>query len=158
MVQVSSTGHVHPSFLAPILHRSKTSAASRRPPPQKPLVPCPVSVCNVVSKRPQERDRHVLRHLPRSIVCSSDGCTWTGYRLDTFRKHLCNDHQFTTPGSRHGYYRLYDPSPLVDGIVDDSISLEDANERAIKEINASVHTHEWLEVSSGRKGKKWSRR
>lgn len=157
---VSPTGHVHPPFTPPKLRRSTTSAAPSRPraqrKSQKPPVPCPFSVCDKEFERPQERDRHLLLHLPKWIACSSNGCTWTGYRLDTLRKHLCDDHQLTTPGG-HGYYQLYDPSLLVKGITKGSISFGDAKQRAIGEMKASVRpTQKWLVETSGRKGKKCS--
>ena len=61
-------------------------------------------------------------------------------------------------------YRLYDTKPLVDGIVKGSMSIEDAEQRAIKEIkemaavlsDLGVSKPDLVEDSSGRKEKKCS--
>ena len=61
-------------------------------------------------------------------------------------------------------YRLYDTKPLVDGIVKGSMSIEDAEQRAIKEIkemavvlsNSGVSMPDLVEDPTGRKEKKCS--
>lgn len=61
-------------------------------------------------------------------------------------------------------YRLYNTKPLVDGIVKGSMSIEDAEQRAIKEIkemavllsNLGVSKPDLVEDPTGRKEKKCS--
>ncbi len=153
------TGHVQSSHTIPVLRQNRTSAAppNAHPPSSKPLVPCPV--CGVPSRRAQERNRHLLSHLPYWIACSFDTCTWRGDRLDTFTKHLYDEHQ-TIRLDEHGYW-LYNPWPLVNGVVEGSISIEHAKQCAIAEvvnIASVIGKQELLGDPCGRKEKKRSRR
>jgi hypothetical protein len=148
--------------------------ASARPAPSNShlpsqKLPCPVCDTKIAANRPQDLHRHLLRHFPSWIACSSAGCTWKGYRLDAFGRHSYGKHQSTTatPG-RHGYYQLYYPRPLVEAFTEGSISFGDAKQRAmaaieevIEEVEGMTLVHckqQWLEVPSVRRGKKSSRR
>ena len=151
----SPAGHVQPPG-TPV-----SSPAAKAPKSSlKPLVPCPL--CNVESARPQERNRHLLTHLPCWIACSFDACRWRGDRRDNLKKHFRDVHQ-TIMQDQDGY-RLYDTKPLVDGIVKGSMSIEDAEQRAIKEIkemavvlsDLGVSKPDLMEDPSGRKEKKCS--
>ncbi len=154
--RVSTAGHIQPSYTTPVLRRNRTSAAppNAHLPSPKPFVRCPV--CNVESRRLQETKRHLLLHLPCWIVCSFDGCTWRGYRPDNFRKHLYDEHQSQSTGlDKHGY-QLYDPWPLVAGIIGGSVSIGDAESWAItriKNIALELDRQELLMDPWGRKGK-----
>ncbi len=157
---ISPAGHVQPPYTAPVLHQDRTFAAppNAHPPSSKPFL-CPV--CGVGSRRPQERKRHLLSHLPCWIACSFRACPWRGDRSDTFAKHLYDEHQtIRLDDSEHGY-QLYNPWPLVEGVVEGSISIEDAKQRAIAEVEGMasvIGKQELLEDPWGRKGKKRSRR
>ncbi|KAH9011298.1 hypothetical protein EDB85DRAFT_1132138 [Lactarius pseudohatsudake] len=159
LVTVSSTNPAgHPSHNTLVLRQNRTSAAQRsnaHPPSSKPSLPCPI--CGKTSRRKQERNRHLLSHLPCYISCSFDACPWRGDRKDTFRKHLYVDHQTPELGE-HGY-QLYNPWPLVDRIVEGSISIEDAKQFAIADVERMAFVfrkQEWLNDPCGRKGKKCS--
>ena len=128
---------------------------------RKPLL-CPV--CNIGFSRTQERNRHLASHLPCWIACSFEACRWRGDRRDIFNKHLWDEHQTTTLAVRG--YQLYDPKPLVQGIVKGSISIGDAEQRALGEVEKmalvlsklGVSKRDLLEDPTGRKGKECSRR
>ena len=60
-----------------------------------------------------------------------------------------------------GYYELYDPEPLVEDILKNSVSIGDAEQRAIAEVKRMAYMYgkqEWLEDPSGRQGRKCPRR
>ncbi|KAI9452211.1 hypothetical protein BJY52DRAFT_946463 [Lactarius psammicola] len=152
---INPTGHAQPSHTTLVLRQNSASAAppNAHPFSSKPFA-CPARDCGVRSGRLQERNRHIPSHLPYWIGCSFGACTWRGYRDDTFRKHLCNEHQTTGLGE-HGY-QIYDPRPLVDGIIMNTISIEDAKQLAIAEVErmaAVLGRQEWLEEPWGRKGR-----
>ncbi|KAH9059681.1 hypothetical protein EDB87DRAFT_1620901 [Lactarius vividus] len=160
---ISPEGRVQSPRTAPMRRRNETSAApaNAHPRSSKPKPPvqwhCPVSGCGVLSVRPQERDRHLLSHLPFSIACLFGPCLWRGGRVDTFKKHLCSKHQIDEPDG-HGYW-LYDPRPLVVGIVKGFISIEDATQVAIEkieEMSLRIGRPEFLEDPSGPKRKRGS--
>ncbi|KAH9034140.1 hypothetical protein EDB84DRAFT_77225 [Lactarius hengduanensis] len=157
---IGPVGHVQPSHsTTSMLRQNRTPAAPRKthshPSKPKPLVHCPV--CGVPSKRRQERDRHLLSHLPCWIACSFGLCLWRGDRFDMFTKHLFEEHQTTEP---HGHgFQLYNTRPFVDGLVKGTISIEDAKQRAIAKVKAIasvIGEQEFLEDPWGRKGKKGS--
>lgn len=76
-----------------------------------------------------------------------------GFRVDSFRRHSKREHQSSnTPDG----YELYNPWPLVDKIVEGSISMEDAKQRAIANVEEKalmLGKQEVLEDPWGRKGK-----
>ena len=151
----SPAGHVQPPSTAPAFSQKRTSTApptnARTASSLKPLVHCPV--CGIGSRRRQERNRHMLSHLPCWIVCSVGACSWRGDRRDSFDKHLWDVHQATILDG-HGY-QLYDPKPLVEGVVKGSISIGDAEKCAITEVKGMalvLSKQELLDNPSGRKG------
>ncbi|KAI9437640.1 hypothetical protein H4582DRAFT_291481 [Lactarius indigo] len=156
---IGPAGHVQ---TIPVRRRNRTSATlvNTHPRSSKPKSTvqwyCPVSGCGVSSGRPQERNRHLQsRHLPCWIACSSESCLWRGDRPNIFTKHWCDNHQTTEPDGQ--WHRLYDPRPLVDGVVNGTISIEDAMRIAIEKVEETalvIHKPEFLEDPSGRKGKK----
>ncbi len=124
------------------------------PHPPKPPVLCPV--CRVPSRREQERKRHLLLHLPTWILCSVGPCSWRGDRLDIFKKHLFDEHQIQVTRSDGYLHKIYDPLPLVKGLIMGSTSIGDAANDAIKGITQTAQTlnkPELLKDPWGRKGK-----
>ena len=75
---------------------------------------CPI--CEKSFKRIQERDRHVESHLPHSIYCPFQDCSWTGRRQWDFKVHW-EKHQTTDqlPGKKKNV--IYDPKEYVRVIV-----------------------------------------
>ncbi|KAH8993531.1 hypothetical protein EDB92DRAFT_417040 [Lactarius akahatsu] len=126
--RIGPAGHIQPSYPTPM--RCRNGASASRPNAQPPSSkPCPD--CGAEYRRPQEIKRHLLLHLPCWIACSFDGCTWRGYRLDTFRRHWYSEHRSTSQVPDEVGSKLYEPGPLVEGIVGGSVSMGDAENRAI---------------------------
>ncbi|KAI9437638.1 hypothetical protein H4582DRAFT_1956610, partial [Lactarius indigo] len=128
---VGPAGHIQPSYPTPMRRRNRTSVSrlNAHTPSPEPFVRCPD--CGAECGRPQETKRHLLLHLPCCIACSFDSCTWRGYRLDTFRKHWYSEHRSTSQVPDESGSKLYEPGPLVEGIVGGSVSIEEAKNRAI---------------------------
>lgn len=76
---------------------------------------CPV--CGKQFKRVQERDRHVESHLPHSIYCPFQDCSWTGRRQWDFKVHW-GKHQGVdqVPGKEKNV--IYEPKEYVRSILD----------------------------------------
>ncbi|KAH9054297.1 hypothetical protein EDB87DRAFT_107056 [Lactarius vividus] len=131
MPRIGPAGLVQPSYSAPMRYRNRASASrpNAQPSSSTPFVRCPD--CGAEYRRPQETKRHLLLHLPCWIACSFGGCTWRGHRLDTFRKHWYIEHQSTSQVPDEIGSKLYEPGPLVEGIVRGSVSMGDAENRAI---------------------------
>jgi hypothetical protein len=74
----------------------------------------------------------VPSHLPYWIGCSFDGCSWRGYRLDTFRKHWYSEHKSTNQAPDEDGSTLYDPKPFIRKIVQNPASKGDAEFQAVE--------------------------
>jgi hypothetical protein len=122
--RVHHGSHVHRYAV----HTHRRGRSSNRPlnmyPAKNPMLPCPL--CPGTFGRLQDRDRHVPSHLPYWIGCSFDGCSWRGYRLDTFRKHWYSEHKSTNQAPDEDGSTLYDPKPFIRKIVQNPASKGDA--------------------------------
>ena len=138
MLQPESVSRVN--FEIQLSHTAQTlrrHTTSNRPvnmfPTGQPIVRiwfCPL--CRNPFRRSQDRDRHLPLHLPFYISCSHDGCSWRGYRSDSFRKHCYRGHNSTSPDEKG--YQLYDPGPLIKNIVLNPASIREAEIQAIESI------------------------
>ncbi|KAH9034138.1 hypothetical protein EDB84DRAFT_77147 [Lactarius hengduanensis] len=154
--RIGPAGHIQPSYPTPMRCRNRASASrpNAQPPSSKPFVRCPD--CGAECRRPQETKRHLLSHLPCWVACSFDGCTWRGYRLDTFRKHWYGEHRSISQVPDEVGSKLYEPGPLVEGIVGGSVSMGDAENRAItwiKNMALVLDKQELFMDPWGRKGR-----
>ncbi|KAF8264159.1 hypothetical protein EI94DRAFT_1703459 [Lactarius quietus] len=127
----SGTSTAPASFFAPPSHHlglPQATASFRNPPYDHRL-----EMSSVPHARQdiQDRDRHLPMHLPYCIGCSYGGCSWRGYRLDTFRKHWSSEHSSTIPAPDENGSQLYDPRPLVKNIVQNPASVREAEIRAV---------------------------
>ncbi len=75
---------------------------------------CPV--CRNEFNRVQERDRHVETYLPHSILCPSQGCTWSGRRQWDLKEHKRKKHSETGQVTVEDAIGLYDPREFVNMI------------------------------------------
>ncbi|KAI9437639.1 hypothetical protein H4582DRAFT_1956626, partial [Lactarius indigo] len=155
--RVSPVDYVQPPYTFPALRQDGLSDVPPIVHPPRPLVRtwiCPR--CRKPFRRPQDRKRHLLSHLPFWVGCSFGGCSWRGYRLDTFRKHWCREHRSSEVVPDESGSRLYDPGPLVDGIIGGAISIGDAESSAItwvRNVALSLDKDELFMDPWGRKGK-----
>jgi len=113
--------------------------------------------CPSSFERPQERKRHLLSHLPHWIHCPYPGCCWRGNRPNVFRRHWANSHPPSGQDLDEGQFKAYDPWPLVEGIEEGSLSVEEAKNHAmsmVKEKASELGKQELWENPWGRKGRR----
>ncbi|KAI0270002.1 hypothetical protein BC834DRAFT_582871 [Gloeopeniophorella convolvens] len=92
--------------------------------PSKVPWPCPVPDCSASYSRPQDRERHIREtHLPRWLYCSHPGCSWTGTRQYALDVHLKRHKGISPPNFSR---EIYDPSPIVKGLIRGETSIEQA--------------------------------
>lgn len=100
---------------------------------RKSRLECPA--CSAAFSQPQERKRHLIDiHLPHSIHCPQC-CSWTGSRLNAFRKHWRNHH----PGDHipgRGEFEIYDPQGFVDQIIARTTTIDVAAAKALEQVRA----------------------
>lgn len=89
---------------------------------------CPI--CHEVFRRPQERKRHMLIHLPCWLQCPEGGCLWRGDRWENLRRHRGKSHSSNMQEVDKTESIIYDPWPLMEGIKDET-TLEIATQLAI---------------------------
>ena len=93
---------------------------------------CPV--CNMTCSRLQDVKRHMLTHLPPWLQCPEVGCGWRGDHSGNLRGHRT---VFHTPGAHEADIEesvIYDPWPLVEGILKGEITHENARLMAISMV------------------------
>ena len=118
---------------------------------------CPASGCLSFCRR-QERNRHLLIHLPQWIHCPYPGCSWRGGRLDLFRRHWDRDsnHPSSSRDLDDRQFMTYDPRPLVGKVEKGSLSIRDAKNYAmlmVRKKASDVGKPELCENPWGRKGR-----
>jgi hypothetical protein len=97
-------------------------------------LPCPVSRCQSSLGRTQDQKRHLLTHLPHCIHCPAPDCFWRGDRINAFGRHWSNAHPFSIRVPDEDEYRTYDPQPLMRAISEGTLSIQDAQRRAISMV------------------------
>jgi hypothetical protein len=133
---------------------------TNRKPPRRDL-PCPVLGCSSSLGRPQDRNRHILTHLPDWIHCPDLDCSWRGDRPSDFKKHRSRDHPSSGQEPSEDQYKTYDPLPLVVKIVWGTLSIQDANTHAllmVRKKSSELGIKKMYENPWGRKGRRTQRR
>jgi uncharacterized C2H2 Zn-finger protein len=83
------------------------------------LPKCPL--CGLTFTRVQERNRHIEKYLPHSILCPFHACTWTGRRQWDFKEHWKRKKHSETsqaPEEEVEASDIYDPKDSVKSVVD----------------------------------------
>lgn len=93
--------------------------------------PCPVSGCPSSFGRAQDQRRHLLTHLPRWIHCPAPDCSWRGDRLSAFARHWGREHPSSSQVPEEDQCKIFDPLPLMKGIADGSVYIQDAQKYAV---------------------------
>ena len=75
-------------------------------------------ICSAKFGRMQERNRHIESHLPHSILCLFQACTWTGRRQWDFKEHWRRKHTEAGQLPKEHENEIYDPKDFVTSIVD----------------------------------------
>jgi hypothetical protein len=137
VIQPGSVSRVHhESYARPYaVQTHRRGGTSNRPlnmyPSKQSEFPCPLCPNLNSFGRQQDRDRHLLSHLPYWISCSCNGCSWRGYRLDAFKRHWYSEHKSISLVPDEDGSRLYNPKPLLKEIVQNPGSIRDAQTRAV---------------------------
>jgi hypothetical protein len=134
LLSASPMGYIQLPRAAPLLPQSGTIDFSPTPQRCRRAWPCPVSGCPASFNRSQERKRHLLTHLPYWIHCPDPGCSWRGNRLGAFRKHWGSDHPSSIQEPDKDRYEIYDPFPLVEVIIEGSLCIKAAQNKAISMV------------------------
>jgi hypothetical protein len=133
----------------------------RKRKPQGGKVPCPVPGCSSLLGRSQERKRHVLTcHLPFWLHCPFPDCSWRGDRVGIFKSHWTRDHPSSSQELDEDQNKTYDPCPLVNGVVEGKLSIQDAEGQAlsmVKKRAVELGMQELYEKPWGRKARRVQR-
>jgi hypothetical protein len=137
-----------------VINITATVSAQKRPTRHVHWL-CPI--CSVLLGRAQDRRRHILLHLPRWLHCPDPGCSWRGDRWENLNKHWYNVHPSCIQELDKRNSIIYNPWPLVQGIIEGKTPIEDARVIAISivETRASglAKSMLWGDLW-GRKGRK----
>lgn len=93
---------------------------------------CPI--CPTLLARSQDRRRHILSHLPHWLQCPDPGCSWRGDRWETLNRHRHNVHTSSSQEPDKNATVIYNPWPLVRGIIEGTTLIEDARAFAISMV------------------------
>ncbi len=105
-----------------------------------PVYLCQSPSCPEQFSRWQDRDRHLLKHLPHWIHCPLLDCQWRGNRRNVFLKHWeakHSRHSGDTPGSSE--FTIYDPKVFIDSIRNRTISVHETAEIALYLVYAKAN-------------------
>ena len=75
-------------------------------------------ICAAKFGRVQERNRHIESHLPHSILCPFQACTWTGRRQWDLKEHWRRKHLEAGQAPMEHENEIYEPKDFVISIVD----------------------------------------
>ena len=99
---------------------------------------CPT--CSADFVRPQDRERHLLSHLPSWIYCPFPLCTWTGYRVDALRRHWPhhNHHDPDNHILKREAFEIYNAPEFVDQIIAGTMTTDVAVDKALELVRAKA--------------------
>ena len=91
----------------------------------------------------QDRDRHLLTHLPHWLHCPAPDCSWRGNRVKSFENHWRRHDLFKhyTPNGaspEREQFELFNPQEFVDRIKAGTITVRDAADRALELVRAKA--------------------
>jgi hypothetical protein len=112
---------------------------------------CPISFCRL-----QEQKRHIMTHLPQWIYCPEPGCSWRGDRPDALKRHWRAMHHSNSQEPDNGF-RIYDPEPLIKGIINGLISIGEAQSAARSMVSSRAQElGKWGNLSGRRRARRHS--
>ncbi|KAI9452225.1 hypothetical protein BJY52DRAFT_1226246 [Lactarius psammicola] len=144
--QWASTGdplYTHPQPNPPVPPFPIRSTVTLRVPAAGNRLKCPI--CPESFPRKQERDRHLLKHVPYFMHCPLPHCAWRGNRAGLFKRHWQQEnhrgyHEYyghTSPGGSQ--IETYDPWVILDQIINGAISLREGQDRAIVLVQVKAY-------------------
>jgi hypothetical protein len=148
-------GYSHPRYVSLAVQDTVLDATPERSVPRLPWR-CPV--CAATFRRWQDQRRHILTHLPKSLYCPEPDCCWRGDRPDSLIKHWWNDHPSSSgqepDNSDKGQFTIYEPEPLVEGLLNGSISIQEA--QTVAKLKVKIRAEELGKLRMW--GSLWGRR
>ena len=137
IVQGWELGHKKRPRAAPSLLKDRVAdIAYRVSVPKRPTRDadwlCPI--CPTLLGRSQDQRRHILSHLPHWLQCPDPGCSWRGDRWETLNRHRHNVHTSRSQEPDKNIAVIYNPWPLVRGIIEGTTLIEDARAFAISMV------------------------
>ncbi|KAI9452219.1 hypothetical protein BJY52DRAFT_946770 [Lactarius psammicola] len=110
---------------------------------------CQSPTCLTRFRRWQDRDRHLLSHLPHRIHCPLLDCQWRGNRVNVFVKHWETNHS-GQPGGTPGpsEFIVYDTKVFVNLINNGIISVDVAGKCALDLVHMKANQLRKLSLSS----------
>jgi hypothetical protein len=119
--------------------------------PTDALPQCPV--CERSFRRPQERDRHVLTHLPYFLFCPLPDCSWRGDRPYCLRRHWTNHHAESGEVPDLEQCHIYDPDPLVPSLGNRVLLIEEVTEAVLQVVRVRAQELDKVGVWKGEWGR-----
>ena len=142
IVQGSELGYrKRPCVASSLLKERIANIASKVSAPKRPTHDadwlCPI--CTALLGRSQDQKRHILSHLPHWLQCPDPGCSWRGDRWETLNRHRHNVHPASSSQEPDKNITvIYNPWPLVRGIIEGTTLIEDARAFAISMVEQSA--------------------
>jgi hypothetical protein len=113
---------------------------------------CPV--CRQRFGRHQERDRHMLTHLPPWLFCPFLGCPWRGDRSYTLPTHWTKSHADFGEAPKTEDCKIYNPVSLLQSVIRGELLIEEMTAIAVQAARIRSQELEKVGIWEG----EWGRR
>jgi hypothetical protein len=148
-----------PPYIPPAVQaRATIPVADATPEPLVSKWRCPYGDCAESPGRWQDQKRHLHTHLPKWICCVHPGCSWRGDRVDALAKHRRDVHPSSSQELANSEFMIYDPEPLVVGLLNGTISVEEAQSIANAMVKSRVDELGKSEIWEGLSGRRKKRK
>ena len=141
-------------ILPPQINSTNTPATAT---PGNPKPQCPA--CGDEFTRWQDRDRHILTHLPHWIHCPLPHCAWRGNRIKSIEVHWKRQdhlqyHESHGHTLRREQFEIFDPQVFVNQIKAGTVSADNAAYQALYFVGVKAKQLQKLSMWENRWGYK----
>jgi uncharacterized C2H2 Zn-finger protein len=145
---VNARTALHPDMY-PLPSQNRITTPTATAAPRNPKQ-CPA--CGLIFSRWQDRDRHVLTHLPHWIHCPLLHCAWRGNRIKSIKLHWKRQdhlqyHESYGPTPIRDQFEIFDPQPFVNQTKAGTISASDAASQALIIVDVKADQLQKLSLS-----------